>query len=1230
MADWQENYRRALSQLNPFQRAIVDQMADPNGGPVRVIAAAGAGKTTTVTTGVAHALALGTIDPASIVLTTFTRKARGELEHKLGSMTDPVKYRAVRVGTFHALAYRYMKRHDHPPPAHGWRQDRNMDMFGGDSRPDDEERARVQSVVATIRARVMGGRNDPDRARELAYPVAAALAKEIGDQGLARTKFLELFELRERSERERAGRAFDALWNRLGIPSASMLWRRVLSDWEVPGLETGGVTWNKDLQREIPALERGLDVLEQTGLSAKDYMGQVEILRGYGHTPADPEVLPKIRDLEAQGFARIHDAWKMVERAKKNLNAFDFADLLDAYWRRGKDAAKLIIVDEAQDNSFVQLDVSRQIAERGGGRLFLIGDVRQSIYSWRGAAPEIMASADKTIGADTLEIPTNYRSGKWIVDLGNRIAEGEDWNIGQPAIAARVDKATGQVPDGVVRILAADTPLDEARKVAAEIKGLIAKGAKPCDFAILTRTNAAGATNEIGGLIEGLPMMVLGTSHSFFDRADVKDALAFTMLAEGPRDSFETTAALLRVWKLPIDVEKPFHFLSAAKFEASVRRFVQAAGGDGLVALQAMVESDEPWTKEYKRGGQSYTSVEESWREDAAALHREIARLRETSWPVRLAEATSLILLPPVKAAELKRAADADEPPEVVANPSEDSAQERMAALTEIGNNYDSLGALLVFAKRAANEIAFYENPDNISKDKRVQFEADQKNRVTVSTTYKVKGLQFPYVYVSSTQGVFPSARAAAAADRERGAKVRKRAEEIALAAAEVDKDTDYRDLYEAAMEQANEEIPAPLYPPEEQRVFYVAVTRAADVLTVTYADETGGKPAGPSGFVSDFVEPIVEDIKHAAEAAEAQVYHGWFLELADSLVAPGWKLSEVSGTAALYEREDDGAILALESSDDNWSVRIDEPGGSRVLYLGEAAEWDRTAADTVKLYMIRNPGGDLDPVTRQFLAFLSFVSELEGQARQGLSWARFAILLAEKPNLRAAVMAEVSRAMTSVVEVAEATRAAPPHEEPVPRPGVWTKLPAFPQGISRTASAFLPLHHSVSVARPYRAVGSDDGRMAFLRVGSIVVLDQPEPGRNETDWVAVQVHADGTCPVIVETAGEGSRADRQARLTRVVQQEQAATWRSDPLSARSDLPEHLATWARYLYEATAGLPFMVTTRGSIDVPGADRNQQGKPVSRGVRWEATRVGLLDEMVTLGLLSRSQAGYVFIV
>lgn len=116
-----------LARLDPEQAAVAAW--NPADGPLRVVACAGAGKTTTLTALAGRLLADQVITPTGLVLTTFTKKAAGELNTRLGALIPPYTLKHARIGTFHSLAHRALK-------ATGrWNMNRCLDM-GGDRAGD--------------------------------------------------------------------------------------------------------------------------------------------------------------------------------------------------------------------------------------------------------------------------------------------------------------------------------------------------------------------------------------------------------------------------------------------------------------------------------------------------------------------------------------------------------------------------------------------------------------------------------------------------------------------------------------------------------------------------------------------------------------------------------------------------------------------------------------------------------------------------------------------------------------------------------------------------------------------------------------------------------------------------------------------------------------------------------------------------------------------------------------
>ncbi len=508
-----------------------------------------------------------------------------------------------------------------------------------------------------------------------------------------------------------------------GIPSASKLWSMVLGYAGPSGLPGTGA--------------EGLN-LEEPDIRA--YALAVDVARSHGLTGM--ALQERIRDVERDsGLVYLEKAWQRYDASKKALAAWDFADALQAWHvileKSNATPGLVVIVDEAQDNSEIQLAIARLLAREGS--LLLIGDVKQSIYSWRGAHPEMFATADRAIGATTREIRNNYRSGTSIVELGNRIAADKPWNIGAPAKAARANV-------GVISVSGYSDPGSEAREVASRISALAHDGSDLSDVAILCRTNALSGAFEGALVAAGIPCVVVG-GLPFFKRYEVQNALAYLTLSV--RDDME---ALARI------VNKPRRYLGA-KFVAAVA----ACSGISLLAnLSASIQ--------YLPSRQ---------RDAARELHVFLASLRAAKWPAQ-ADMVARLLAPPESTSG---EADADRSGIV-------------AAVASLASGFDSCSDFLDFAARCAGEVVEARAADG-------GFELP-KGRVTISTIHKSKGLEWSHVFVSASSGTFPHSRATGSRYAE------------------------------------------------EERLFYVATSRAKDTLTLTYSEtDLYGRPSGPSAFLA-------------------------------------------------------------------------------------------------------------------------------------------------------------------------------------------------------------------------------------------------------------------------------------------------------------------------------------------------------------------------------------------
>ena len=221
-----------------------------------------------------------------------------------------------------------------------------------------------------------------------------------------------------------------------------------------------------------------------------------------------------------------------------SLHAFDFDDLITRTVRLlDEDAAVgarwagrfgYVMVDEYQDTNRAQYRLMRHLATRGN--LCVVGDDDQSIYGWRGAeAGHILDFERQFPGAKVVRLEENYRSTPQILDAANGVISH---NVKRHAKTLWTARPRGDK----LRVIIAEDAEAEAKFVAEEIEILRAtRGYALADCAVLYRSNVQARPLEEALRTQRLDYEVIG-GQSFFERKEVKDAIAYVKLALHPRD----------------------------------------------------------------------------------------------------------------------------------------------------------------------------------------------------------------------------------------------------------------------------------------------------------------------------------------------------------------------------------------------------------------------------------------------------------------------------------------------------------------------------------------------------------------------------------------------------------------------------------------------------------------------------------------------------------------------
>jgi DNA helicase-2/ATP-dependent DNA helicase PcrA len=225
----------------------------------------------------------------------------------------------------------------------------------------------------------------------------------------------------------------------------------------------------------------------------------------------------------------------------------DFADLLcHAVRACREDAAFLaqlrarwthVLVDEFQDTNEVQLELLRLLV--GGGRVTAVGDDCQTIHEHAGARVErILEFADEFAGTVTVKLERNYRSTGLILDAANNVILR---NVRRADKLLLCTTGPGERP----RMASYASEASEARAVAAAIRDAVAVRREfgYGDVCVLYRLNALSESMEVALKAAGVPHRVVG-GVGFFERAEVKDAVAYLVTACNPGSTQHVLRAL--------------------------------------------------------------------------------------------------------------------------------------------------------------------------------------------------------------------------------------------------------------------------------------------------------------------------------------------------------------------------------------------------------------------------------------------------------------------------------------------------------------------------------------------------------------------------------------------------------------------------------------------------------------------------------------------------------------
>ncbi len=394
----------------------------------------------------------------------------------------------------------------------------------------------------------------------------------------------------------------------------------------------------------------------------------------------------------------------------RTLNACDFGDLLlhmltllktdREVLEYYQDRFRYILVDEYQDTNSSQYLWLRLLAQKRKN-ICCVGDDDQSIYSWRGAEVANILRFERDFpGAKIIRLEQNYRSTPQILAAASGVIAQNGGRLGK-TLWTEADEGEK------VRVIGVWDGPEEARRVGDEIEGLERQGVRADQVAILVRASFQTREFEDRFIQIGMPYRIVG-GFRFYERAEVRDALAYLRLVNQPADDL----AFERI------VNVPKRGLGDKAIE-KIHRVARAEGVPLSLAAAGIVGTDELTGQARKSLGRFVVDLAR-WRDMAQTLpHAELARqiLDESGYTAAL---------------QAERTTEAS------------GRLENLQELVRAMEEYETLGDFLEHVSLVMDNEA----------------QADEA-KVTIMTIHAAKGLEFDTVFLAGWEdGVFPSQRA--------------------------------------------------------------------------------------------------------------------------------------------------------------------------------------------------------------------------------------------------------------------------------------------------------------------------------------------------------------------------------------------------------------------------------------------------------------------------------------
>ena len=387
-----------------------------------------------------------------------------------------------------------------------------------------------------------------------------------------------------------------------------------------------------------------------------------------------------------------------------NILFRDFPEILEKYQKK----FDYILVDEYQDTNALQDAIYFALARPEADNLFFVGDIKQSIYRFRGATIENILNFERIFpGTKTIRLEQNYRSTSNILNAANCVIQHNTERKGK---TLWTDNGEGNK----VQVYTAENEQDEAMHIADVIGQHLKEGGHLADHAILYRMNAQSAPIESYFTRAGIPHKIVG-GQRFNDRKEVKDIHSYMSIVANPRDDVR----LRRI------INEPARKIG----NTTVEVIADLAAQQGVSMLEIIGHADQ-----YAKLSRAVMPLLKFW---------QIYQSLQDSLETKTLDAFAADV---IERTGYKAMLEAD-----AAKGHEDAA-DRLQNLGQLVNNVKN------YCDQHGEDATLEGYLEDIALISDIDSYNESADQVVLMTIHSAKGLEFPYVFlIGMEEGVFPS-----------------------------------------------------------------------------------------------------------------------------------------------------------------------------------------------------------------------------------------------------------------------------------------------------------------------------------------------------------------------------------------------------------------------------------------------------------------------------------------